>query len=391
MNRKAACAWGGSFAIVLLGVLGGDYFARHYGNPRRARLQECPMTRVDGRHYLDVARNGYARAETAAPTIAFFPLYPLAIAAVARTTGLAPEAAALVLSNLALLAAFLLFARRPSTSTNRAGSADYALAAFAVWPMTFFFRMAYTESILILLELLLIWGIRNGWRHWQIAMVAALASATRPTGLALLVPLAWHIWQTANGPRQALFMMAVWLPLAASGLLGFMGFQLTRFGDATAFMKAQDYWTMRANPMFWRHLEALLTLEPVRDVYDRGSRAYWRWNADIGFPLASLHFMNPVFFLGTALMIAHGAYRRWLTTPEVLLAAALLIIPWVTHSYRSGMMAHGRYAATAYPVYVVLGEYLARTPRPVRWMLLTLAAGWMACYAALFAAGYLLV
>jgi hypothetical protein len=391
MNGKAACAWGGSFTIVLLAVVGGDHYARHHGNPRRAPLHHCPMTRVDGRYYLGVAANGYARGDSASPTIAFFPLYPLAIAAITRATGLAAEAAALALSNLALLAAFLLVARRPPEPSGRDRNASYAMTALAVWPLTFFFRMAYTESILVGLELLLIMGLRNGWRVWQIALVAALACAARPTGVALLVPFAWHLWITSRGPKRGFARLVLWLPVAASGLVAFMAYQYVWFGDATAFLKAQEYWTMRATPPFWRHLEALLTLEPVWDVYDRGSRAYWRWNADIGFPLASLNFMNPVFFLGTALMIVHGAYRRWLSTPEVLLAAALLFIPWVTHSYRSGMMAHGRYAAVAYPAYVVLGEYLARAPPTIRWALVTLSAGWMACYAALFAAGFRLV
>jgi hypothetical protein len=72
----------------------------------------------------------------------------------------------------------------------------------------------------------------------------------------------------------------------------------------------------------------------------------------------------------------------------VLLAALLLGIPYFTHGYRHLMLSQGRFAAVAFPVYIVMGRLMARAPAPLVAALCALSGFMLTVYAALFAAGY---
>ena len=83
--------------------------------------------------------------------------------------------------------------------------------------------------------------------------------------------------------------------------------------------------------------------------------------------------------------------RRWLTSYQILLAVRLLAIPYVTRAYEFTMQSQGRFAAVVFPVYIVLGQLLARLPTAVAVALLALSGFLMAAYAALFATGHALI
>jgi hypothetical protein len=102
----------------------------------------------------------------------------------------------------------------------------------------------------------------------------------------------------------------------------------------------------------------------------------------------SLHLANPVYFLLAAALLAVGAWQRWLNGLELALGAGLLLIPYVTRSHEMCMGAMGRFAAVAVPVYLVLGQLLARLPAVVSALLASLSGFLMGVYAALFAAWY---
>jgi len=63
------------------------------------------------------------------------------------------------------------------------------------------------------------------WRLWYVAVVVGLATVTRLTGVALLLPLAMHVWRIAGSGRRAAATFAALMPLALGGLLMFVLFQ----------------------------------------------------------------------------------------------------------------------------------------------------------------------
>jgi hypothetical protein len=131
-------------------------------------------------------------------------------------------------------------------------------------------------------------------------------------------------------------------------------------------------------------------LQPIWNVYLPRTAGYWnRGGAEN--PIFSLQFANPICFVGTAILIGVGAWKRWLNIYEVLLSLGLLGIPYVTRAYEMCMLSQGRFAAVVFPAYIVMGHLLARMPKIVALSLLALSGVLMAIYAALFAAGYSLI
>src|SRR5207249_2578411 len=92
---------------------------------------------------------------------------------------------------------------------------------------------------------------------------------------------------------------------------------------------------------FW----SLVTLEPIRGVYDAHSPRFWGGAQTNENPLFNLSFWNPPLFIIAAALLALGACRRWLPGPEVVLGVGLLVIPYVTRAHEMSMGSHGRFGA----------------------------------------------
>jgi uncharacterized membrane protein len=71
-------------------------------------------------------------------------------------------------------------------------------------------------------------------------LLAALAGATRSSGLLLIVPLAYE-YLRLHGRRIRPDVLA--LALVPAGLLGFMAYTWRALGDPLAFMRAQSHWS----------------------------------------------------------------------------------------------------------------------------------------------------
>src|SRR5262245_13984987 len=108
-----------------------------------------------------------------------------------------------------------------------------------------------------------------------------------------------------------------------------------------------------------------------------------------GFPLFSLYVANPVFFALAILWTVVGGWKCWLSSCEVVLAAALLFIPYVTRSHEMCMVSGARFAAVVVPTYLVLRHLLARLPRGVAVVVLVASGALLAIYSGKFALGLL--
>jgi hypothetical protein len=167
-----------------------------------------------------------------------------------------------------------------------------------------------------------------------------------------------------------------------------MAFQQIEFGDALAFAKTQTYWRLRPDGGIADKALSLASWEPIWAVYVPGSIGYFggfaggHWHQRMGF-------FNPIFFCGTGVLIAVGAWKRWLTAYEALLSIPLLAIPYVTRSYEMCMESHGRFAAVVIPAYIVMGQLLARLPWWLASSLLAVSAVGLGFFTARYAAGFM--
>jgi hypothetical protein len=374
------------------------------------------LARHDAIHYRSILTSGYDYDPATRSRIAFFPVYPLAARALAWLTGIAPLSALVLTSNLLLAGSFVLMAwylearrqpdakgsvattcsavartMRPAARCHGHGdgdSPDYALLAFGFAPMTFFFRMPYSESCFIFFCLLSFCAMQRKWCLPLVALVVGITTACRPVGIAVFIPFVVHAWQRSKGSGQSVIRRLALLPLACWGIAGFIVFQYLRFGDPFAFVRTQQHWAQHQAYSPLDKWLALLSWEPIWSTYDSARPScFWRsWPPQCA--LFNCQFMNPAFFVGTAALVALGAWRGWLCRSEILASAGLLAIPYVTKAYENAMNSQGRFAAVVFPAYLVAGEILQRLPRPVACSLLAISAFFMGAYASLFVAGY---
>jgi hypothetical protein len=265
------------------------------------------------------------------------------------------------------------------------------LLALALFPPTLFMRMAYSESTFLLLTVLAMFGMERNWRVWHIAAIVGLATATRLTGIALLPPLALYAWNRSGSARRTAAALAVAVPLALSGLAAFVLYQQWAFGEPWAFVKTQDFWRHRVPEDPGDKILGLASWEPLWLAYVPGSPGYARLLDDPAPAVLSLQFANPVFFSVAAVLVVAGAWKGWLSRPEVLLAAGLILIPYTAKGFEMCMASQGRFVAGTFPIYIVMGNLLSRLPRPFATAILTLFGGYLAVYSAMLAAGFVLI
>jgi hypothetical protein len=222
-----------------------------------------------------------------------------------------------------------------------------------------------------------------------IALVIALATATRVVGIALLPPFLLHLWSGRKSVWQAIGKAAWLTPLAVSGLGLFTLFLWIRFDDPLAFVKAQRNWRMRPAVSLTDKAVALASLEPIWATYDAGDRAsYWRRPGEPSFPLLSLRFANPIYLVLAFALVILGEMMGWLSINETLFGLAALAIPYVSCGFENCMQSQARYSMVAFPIYLVIGQVLVRLPRPAAALILAASAALLGTYSAMFAGNY---
>ncbi|HEY7632814.1 MAG TPA: mannosyltransferase family protein [Thermoleophilaceae bacterium] len=167
------------------------------------------LARWDAVWYLQIAQAGY---DGSSGLSAFFPLYPLSIRVAAGGSHSAGVLllAAYVVSAAAFITALVLLHKLVELELG-ASYTRPVLALVALWPASFFFSAPYSESLFLALSVGVFYAARTD--RWGLAAgLCAAATATRPTGILLLLPLAWMAWRAGQ---------LRWLTVAPIGALAF--------------------------------------------------------------------------------------------------------------------------------------------------------------------------
>lgn len=382
-----------SSALVISAALTGSSVLGRRVHPFQqvsaVRSQERPIAALaawDGVWFSDIVRHGYCRHGEMWPTANFFPAYPLVGLTLSRITGLSAEWSLVLVSNVCFLASLLIL--KSYLSARTAGRNQevtlLTLLFLSLWPTGLFFRVAYSESLFLLLLVGAMYGMQRNWTPIAIAVVIGAATGTRAVGCALVPVFMYWLWDT--GKLQSSLSRSVGVCACSCwGLLGVVGYQYAMMGESFGFVSSQMAWQPRRIPEIGPYAVILLTGAPIWTVYDSSSAAYWKLGDLENNPLFSLQFANPILFCTAVILLAIGTQRRWLDRREQLLACFLLAIPYVVSSYSSMMCSHGRYAAVVFPIYIVIAHVFARLPSGITMMALITSGSMLAMYAALFA------
>jgi hypothetical protein len=397
--------WVGGAGTV--GVLGFGP-TRHAFNPARLThglgalgdVLAAPAARWDAAWYLVIAHYGYRPdlGSFTASRTAFFPLYPLGVRGL-TDLGLAPLIAGVMLSVAALAAALYGLHRLTTLEAARMRLLDggevarlvVLLTAFA--PMAFYFSAVYSESLYLALSVGVFLCARRG-RWVAAATLGALASATRSTGIVLVLPVAllylygpredrepdrvqgWR-WAATNErlaallplralrPRYRMRRDVLWLVLVPVGLGLYMTHLALAGGDALAPFHAEAVWRRHfAGPYggVWDGTKA--AFEGLRQLLSFQSAHVYYPAAD-GSPFVNAgHNLLLFAFLLAAIPAIVGVLRR-LPVAYGVYALVALALPLSYPVASQPLMSLPRFLVVLFPLNMWLAMRLVAAPRAV--------------------------
>jgi hypothetical protein len=298
----------------------------------------------DGGHYRNIAVNGYSFLGNGEPTIAFFPLYPLLIRLFLPITSNNAALASLIVSHLALFAALLLIYDLVSRDFDHT-LADRTIVLLLIFPASFYFVSAYSESLGLALLVATLWAMRKQ-RWWLAGIAGGLLALTRLPGVFVAPVLACaylqqHRWRWRSiGPD----FLAVLLP--PLGIVLFMLYQWWRFGTPVAFLIAQRHWGNHLEPP-WTIPHILLTT--ITTAGDWPIRVFQLvvWVSFIGLMLFALLRLPLPYGLTVLLLVPpylspwHGSFPRYVLIgfPAFIVMAMFAKQRWIYTLMVSAMLA----------------------------------------------------
>jgi hypothetical protein len=323
-----------------------------------------PLVRWDALWYEKISLGGYLPTGlpgNSGSTAAFFPLYPLLVHGLG---GWAGNGATLVVATLLSLAAFaigLVVVHRLATLELGPQVARAAVLIIAFWPAGPFFSAPYTESLFLALSAGSFLAARRD-RWWLAGLLAGLASATRNTGVLLIVPLAILYFygprtlpakrvssarnrQSRWAPRFSMRPDVLSLALVPVGLVGFSVYLQAELGSWQAWRTTQQAFGRPhiTSPFTTVHL----ALTDAWNVVHSGL-------GNLGAPS-----LLDIGALGILLVALVGIARR---LPVAYLAWVLVALAptFVTPYEHEALRSLPRFLSVLFPIAIWLGYALVR-------------------------------
>ncbi|HVM21533.1 MAG TPA: hypothetical protein VM307_16360 [Egibacteraceae bacterium] len=290
----------------------------------------------DGNWYLDAAA-GYVYPDVTAPSltqvnIAFFPLFPLLIRAVAAVTGLTPLGASLVVTAVfgaaALVVIWLLVHHLAGRKV-----ADRSVVLLAFFPGSIALTLVYSEGVMLTAAAGSLLALAH--RRWVLAgVLGALASAARPNGIA--VALACGVAAALAIRRDGDYAALAAPALAPLGMGLYLAWLWLNTGAADVWFRVQrDGWGEGID----------FGAATVGDL-----QWYWRLPTDLDF--LNIPFIIHLRVVGLLfLIVAVVLMIRW-RPPAIVWTYALGVLAPSLLSQTLG--ARPRFVFTAFPVVVAV-------------------------------------
>jgi hypothetical protein len=351
--------------------------------------------RFDGRWYDIIATRGYSWAgpDVQSP-VAYFPAYPMLLRVLHGITGVSVR----LLGSLVTIAcggAMSVLLLRWCRDRVDSVTARAALITLLVYPYAFYFMGAvYADALFAVLVIGAFLLLDHDHPLWA-GVLGALATATRPTGIAVVVGLvAVVMWKreviTRVGGRTVLAFRNLrrgdfGVLLSLGGLLGYMAYLFARFDAPLAFEEVQRApgWDQGGGPRTWLKITWFQQIK-----HFPGWTLAWIQHGDDA-TFQKVQYASTVILqgllIGGFLLLAYLVWKR-LGWGYGVYSFALLGIPLIGTKDFQGA---GRYLMAAFPCFLVLAMVLS--PRPaLKWAWWGLSASILLLWAFAFGRGYYL-
>jgi len=201
--------------------------------------------------------------------------------------------------------------------------------------MTFYMWFMYSEAAFLLVLLLLLALIQRHAPPVVVAVVCGALTGIRSAGVAAIPVVLIYAWVYRPAARERFTNVTMALCLCAWGLAAFSCRLWLDFGDGLAFIHAQEPYGRAAN---WaERLHSLITLGPLRRMFDPSALGYWNRTHNESFVLFNNQVGDALLWGLFALLIGVGAWRRWLNWQELLLSVLLFgFSTWFKADHRHG-------------------------------------------------------
>ncbi len=194
----------------------------------------------DAANYVRIAQFGYQTPYD----VAFFPLFPLLIAAIAHLLGnWSYLLVGTLISNGTLLGAlFVLYQLAADAGGDLVGRRT--LLYLCIFPTAFFFFAPYNEPLFLLLSTSIFLALRRQ-RWWLAGLFGFLASLTRSPGILLVVPFIAELWlsrDSITASRQKMLLRVLPVLLIPLGTLLYAIYCWHISGNPLDFVAVQSHW-----------------------------------------------------------------------------------------------------------------------------------------------------
>lgn len=312
------------------------------------------LTSWDGRWYLELVRSGYPRVippdityEQLEARAAFFPLYPLLVRVV-DTVLPGGDTLAALFTNLVLSVAAVVLVGMLARRWFDVATARRAMVLFAVFPGSFVLSFTYSEALLIALAAACLLALHDQ-RWWLAGVLAALATAARPNGVALVAACAVAAIVAIRSRRQWSALIAV--ALAPVGFVAFQAFLANHTGERAAWFRVQR--------------------EAWSEGTSFGGTAVTNTLKFLSNPLASPTAALTAVTVAAMGLCVWALWRRPLpgfATAYVAAVLALMLLP-------ATVTARPRFLFTAFPLAIAVAAWWPRGERSQWWGFMLLASG----------------
>jgi Gpi18-like mannosyltransferase len=327
----------------------------------------------DSDFYERIAVFGYNTPHS----VAFFPLFPLLVRGL-MTLGLPFVVAGTLVNNLAFLAA-LIFIHKWVASSHSKSIARWTTVVLTLFPLSIFGTVIYSEGLYLLFSAVALRAFEQK-RYWWVVLGGMLATATRPTAIALIPTFLIVSWREGRKLKAYIASLATGL-----GVFFYSLYCQIYFQDAFAFIRVQKAWQPAQDFFGQDWLKMLMQVAVGTRNWQRGSivdvwhpliigvicaSSYLLWKSRFklrGYGICFLVFVlwlvagNPLINTATAF---GGIYLLWYCRSLL----SLTLVTYGAFSY-AVILSTGRTTSVERYVYAIvsvavsLGIVLSRYPR----------------------------
>lgn len=290
-------AWVGAFLIPLrYGYLGNQiapetpYLAWVWAN-------------FDGRHLIEIATYGYENFN-----FAYFPLFPSLISIFGYAIKVPHIYLGILISLLSLFGA-MVYLYKVAKLDFKEKVAKASLLFLSIFPLSFFYQAAYTDSLFLFLSTASFYYARKN--KWLLSgLFGGFATATRMAGIALVVGLfvewliqnkdSFQAWK--RKPLLALQTGFVGIILSSFGLLTYLIYLQVFHGDFLLFQKSFSAWQQSSitfpPQVVFRYLKIFASVNPTQFVF---------WVAALEF-ICTISYFALTWYVARKIKLSYGIF-----------------------------------------------------------------------------------